>query len=54
MDELESLDEVLVKLRAVTLAEVQVVVEKVIRPQQLRLAVIGPFKDDQDRFKKFV
>jgi len=53
MDEIETLDEALIKLKAVTLDEIQAVAKKIIQPGQLRLAIIGPFKDE-DKFKKYL
>lgn len=52
-NEIETLDEVLVKMRAVNLDEIQTLVEKIIQPGQLRLAVIGSFTDE-DKFKKYL
>ena len=36
----------LIKLKAVTLDEIQAVVEKIIKPKEMRLALIGPFTDE--------
>ncbi|MBU1967082.1 insulinase family protein [Patescibacteria group bacterium] len=52
MNEIETLDEVLAKLRAVGLNQVQQVVERLIKPGEMRLALIGPFKD-KERFERF-
>jgi predicted Zn-dependent peptidase len=51
--QIETLDEVLVKLKAVTLDEIQAVVEKIIKPGEMRLALIGPFADEA-KFKKYL
>ncbi len=52
MNEIETLDESLIKLKAVTLDEIQAVVEKIIKPKEMRLALIGPFADE-DKFSKY-
>lgn len=52
-DEIESPDETLEKLCAVELDQVQQVMERLIKPGELRLALIGPFKD-KAQFKKFL
>ncbi|MBT3249430.1 MAG: insulinase family protein [Candidatus Pacebacteria bacterium] len=52
-DKIETIDEVLVKLKAVTLEEIQDVVDKIIKPGEMRLALIGPFADE-DKFKKYL
>ena len=53
MNKIETLDEVMVKLKAVTLDDIQAVAAKIIKPGQLRLAVIGPFKDEA-KFKQYL
>jgi predicted Zn-dependent peptidase len=45
LDEIHSPEEVLEMYTKVTLEEVQAVLEQLIKPGELRLAVIGPFKD---------
>lgn len=52
-NEIETVDEALAKLRAVTLDEVQTVGQKLIKPDELRLAMIGPF-DDEDKFRQYL
>lgn len=52
-DEIKSPEEALAELRAVSLDDVQAVAEAVFLPGELRLALIGPFKD-KDRFARFV
>lgn len=46
-NEIESPDEALAKIRAVTVDEVQQLLEDILQPNELRLALIGPFKDQQ-------
>jgi predicted Zn-dependent peptidase len=47
LDTIESPDELLEKLRAVTLPEVEQVAKRLIKKGELRLAVIGPFKNKE-------
>lgn len=47
MNQIESPDEVIEKLRAVTLEDVNRVAKDVIKPGELRFAIIGPYKDKQ-------
>ncbi len=53
MGEIETMDEVLEKLRAVSLDDIEQVVKKIIQPGQLRLSLIGPFADEA-KFKKYL
>ncbi len=55
-DQIETPQEVLEKIRAVELEEVQKIARRLIKKQEMRLAVIGPFsREDQEKvFKKFV
>ncbi len=49
----ETPDELLAKYMAVTLEDVNGVAKEVIKPEELRFAIIGPFKDDA-RFEKII
>lgn len=51
--EVETPAEVLAKYMAVTLDEVNDIAKKVIKPEELRFAIIGPFKD-KERFEKLL
>jgi len=53
MDKIETPEEVLVKLQAVTLDEIAAVANRLVKPGQLRLAVIGPF-ENKAKFEKVV
>jgi predicted Zn-dependent peptidase len=53
MDKIETLDEVLEKIRAVELDDIQRVIEKIIQPGEMRLAIIGSF-EDENQFKKYL
>jgi predicted Zn-dependent peptidase len=53
MDKIETLDEVLEKIRAVELDDIQRVIEKIIKPGEMRLAIIGSF-EDENQFKKYL
>ena len=48
-----TLDEIISKIQDVTTEDVERVVERLIQPKQVRLAMIGPF-EDEDRFRKLV
>ena len=52
-DEIESPDETLEKLRKVELEEIQEVIEKLVKNGELRLSLIGSFKQ-AEKFKKFL
>ncbi|NCN51277.1 MAG: insulinase family protein [Candidatus Pacebacteria bacterium] len=49
----EDPDEVIAKLRKITLEEVHALMKEIIQPGALRLAVVGPYKSDA-QFKKFL
>lgn len=53
MGKVETIDEALAKLRAVELDEVVAVAKRIIQPNQLRLAMIGPFAD-KDKFNQYL
>ena len=53
LGEVETMDELLAKIKAVSLDEVQSLITKLIQPKQLRLAVIGPFTDEA-KFTKYL
>lgn len=55
-DKIETPQEVLEKIRAVELGAVQKIARRLIKEREMRLAVIGPFsQEDQEKiFKKFV
>ncbi len=52
-DQIESPDEVLAKVRAVELEEVQQLVQQLVQPEEVRLALIGPY-EDQEKFAKLI
>lgn len=52
-NEIQTPEESLAELRAVELDEVQAVIEELIQPDKLRLALIGPY-EDQKRFEQFI
>lgn len=47
LDKIETPEEVLAATRAVTLEEVQAVAAQLLKPDQLRLGVIGPYQEEQ-------
>ncbi len=47
---IETIDEVIVKIKAVTVEEIEAVAEEIFRPERLNLAVIGQF-DSRQRFE---
>jgi predicted Zn-dependent peptidase len=49
----ETPEELFAKFNAVTLEEIQGIADKLIQPDQLRLALIGPFKQAKN-FEKFL
>lgn len=51
--EIRTLDEVIANISAVSMDDVLRVTQRLIQPDQIRLAMIGPFKD-QARFEKFL
>lgn len=51
MDKIETPDEVMAKLNAVSTDEIMAVAKRLIKPGQLRLAVIGPF-ENKAKFEK--
>ncbi len=51
--EIETVEETLTKLKAVTLDEIQAVAAKIIKPGEMRLALLGPFAAE-DRFKQYL
>ena len=53
MGEIETIDEVLTKLNAITLDEIEAVIKKIIKPGEMRLTLIGPFADEA-KFKKYL
>ena len=53
LGKVEPLDELLSKIKAVSLAKVQALITKLIQPGQLRVAVIGPFTDEA-KFTKYL
>ncbi len=52
-DEIQTPEAVLAELRAVSLDEVQAVIDELIQPDKLRLAIVGPH-DDQAQFEQFI
>jgi predicted Zn-dependent peptidase len=52
-DEFDDPAALIEKIQAVTLDQVHALAQKLLKPEQLRLAVIGPFKDQQ-KFEHFV
>ncbi len=53
LDEFDSPQTVIEKIQAVSLDQVHDLAQKLLKPEQLRLAVIGPF-NDQQKFEHFV
>lgn len=51
--EIVMLDEVMKRIMAVTLEDVNKVANKLIKPEEVRFAMIGPFKDEE-RFRKLL
>lgn len=47
LDRVEDPDDVIEKIQAVTAKEVQALASRLLKPDKLRLAVIGPFKDEK-------
>ncbi len=53
LEKIETPEQIIAKVKAVTLAEVQALAEELINMDAIKLALIGPF-DDQERFKKVI
>jgi predicted Zn-dependent peptidase len=53
LDEFDEPETVIEKIQVVTLDQVHALAQKLLKPEQLRLAVIGPF-NDQQKFEHFV
>ncbi len=48
LDRIEDPDEVIEKIQAVTVEEVQDLASRLLKPEKLRVALIGPFEDKQE------
>ena len=53
LDEVTSMQEVMKRIQAVTLSDVQRLAKRLVLPGEARLALIGPYKD-QERFSKLI
>ncbi len=53
LDKIEDPDQVVKQIQAVTFEQVQQLASKIIRPGQVKLAVVGPFSDNK-QFKKLL
>jgi predicted Zn-dependent peptidase len=53
LDEVSSMQDVMKRIQAVTLSDVQRLAKRLVLPGEARLALIGPYKD-QDRFSKLI
>lgn len=51
--EISTLDEIIAQISVVSMEDVQRVIERLIKPEEVRLAMIGPF-EDRERFGKLL
>ena len=54
LDRIESVDEVLEQIDAVTPAQVQALAQRLFRTPQLNLSLVGPFEPDDARFPRLL
>jgi predicted Zn-dependent peptidase len=54
LDRIDSVDEVIEQIDAVTPAQVQALAQRLFTTDKLNLSIVGPFEDQDDHFRKLL